>query len=69
MIFHFRLFPGKINDKFFSKIQKTPFLAYFLPIYNCAKLKEKQTNERISSNTGSRRTHGRTNMNLKDPSG
>ena len=31
-ILHFRLFPGKANDKIFQKMQKTPFLAHFGPV-------------------------------------
>ena len=30
MIFHFRLFPRKTNDKIFSKMQQTPFWAHFV---------------------------------------
>ena len=82
MVFHFRLFPGKINDKIFQKMRKTPFLVNFGPIfhtfgqsrtfliltkYNCANFQKKKTIERIPSNTGFRQNHGRTNMILWDP--
>ena len=57
MVFHFRLFPGKINDKIFQKMRKTPFLVNFGPIfhtfgqsrtfliltkYNCANFQKKK---------------------------
>ena len=48
MIFHFRLFPGKTNNKIIQKMKKTPFLAHiasFLLIlakYHCAKFEKKK---------------------------
>ena len=57
MVFHFRLFPGKINDKIFQKMRKTPFLVNFGPTfhtfgqsrtfliltkYNCANFQKKK---------------------------
>ena len=57
MVFHFRLFPGKINDKIFQKMRKTPFLVNFgsifhtfgqsrtfliLTKYNCANFQKKK---------------------------